>query len=375
MTDILTPIHRERIDGPMAWTGPDITSKEQISFDLTAKHVRALESILAQTADRDRDSLTLEDASHPDLDDDLRRGVYEQLMFGRGLVVVRGFPCDDHSIEDLERIYWLVNCHLGYLVSNNSFGHRMVRVQEEILPNGQQPARGTKSRAELAMHNDAADILGLLCVYQALRGGESQFASGPAAHNTILETRPDILPILYRGFPHHRRSEQPDDQPDVTPYDVPIFSTNTRGEVCINFTWSSIMPALHEIGRTLTAEEEEALDILRKVLVRQQVEVRLERGEAAYANNFAMCHSRSDFVDGDDPSKRRCYLRAWMEVPLADRRLPIGREFFHMENKDLRLGYDVVPGRDSTVARNDYANVDEELANLFKAAQAKPSAE
>lgn len=375
MTDILTPIHRERIDGPMAWTGADITSKDEISFDLTSTHVRALESILARTADRDRDSLTLEDASHPDLDDDLRRGVYEQLMFGRGLVVVRGFPCDDHPIEDLERIYWLVSCHLGYLVSNNSFGHRMVRVQEEILPDGQQPARGTKSRAELAMHNDAADILGLLCVYQALRGGESQFASGPAAHNTILETRPDILPILYRGFPHHRRSEQPDDQPDVTPYDVPIFSTNARGEVCINFTWSSIMPALHELGRTLTAEEEEALDVLRKVLVRQQVEVRLERGEAAYANNFAMCHSRSDFVDGDDPSKRRCYLRAWMEVPLEDRRLPIGREFFHMENKDLRLGYDVVPGRDSTIARNDYANVDEELAQLFKAAQAKPSAE
>ena len=135
------------------------------------------------------------------------------------------------------------------------------------------------------------------------------------------------------------------------------------------------MPALHAIGRELTPEDEEAVDILRKVLVRQQVEVRLERGEAAYANNFAMCHSRSDFVDGDDPSKRRCYLRAWMEVPLEDRRLPIGREFFHMENEGLRLGYDVVPGRDGAIARNDYANVNDELAGLFKAAQAKPTAD
>jgi hypothetical protein len=93
------------------------------------------------------------------------------------------------------------------------------------------------------------------------------------------------------------------------------------------------------------------------------------------ANNFAMCHSRSDFVDGDDPAKRRCYLRAWMEVPVQDRRLPFGREFFHMENKDLRLGYDPVPGREATIARNDYANVSEDLAKLFKAAQAKPSVE
>lgn len=221
------------------------------------------------------------------------------------------------------------------------------------------------------MHNDAADILGLLCVSQALRGGESQFASGPAAHNAILAERPDLLPILYRGFPHHRRSEQPDDQPDVTPYDVPIFSTNSRGEVCLNFTYSSIAPALKVIGRELTAEELEALELLRVVLLRQQLELRLDPGEAVFANNFAMCHSRSDFEDGDEPSKRRCYLRAWMEVPVEDRRLPIGRIFFHMENEGGRLGYDPVPGRE-TIAPNDYANVDETLAELFKAAQAKP---
>jgi hypothetical protein len=373
MTDLLTPIHQAPIDGPMAWVGDDVTSKDQLAFDLTSKHVAALESVLARTAGKDRDDVTQDEARHPDLDDDLRKGVYDELMFGRGLVVVRGFPCDDHSIEDLERIYWIFCSHLGYLVSNNSLGHRMVRVQEELLADGKQPARGTKSRAELAMHNDAADILSLLCVYQALEGGQSQFASGPAAHNTILRDHPEILPILYRGFPHHRRSEQPDDQPDITPYDVPIFSTNARGEVCINFTYSSIAPALTVLGRELTAEEENAMAILRKVLVRQQVEVRLARGEAAVANNFSMCHSRSDFVDGDDVAKRRCYLRAWMEVPIEDRRLPLGREFFHMENKDLRLGYDVVPGRDATIARNDYANVDDKLADMFKAAQAKPS--
>jgi hypothetical protein len=62
-----------------------------------------------------------------------------------------------------------------------------------------------------------------------------------------------------------------------------------------------------------------------------------------------------------------------MEVPIVDRRLPLGRELFQMDNKDLRLGYDVVPGRDDRIARNDYINVDDKLADLFKAAQAKPS--
>jgi hypothetical protein len=87
-----------------------------------------------------------------------------------------------------------------------------------------------------------------------------------------------------------------------------------------------------------------------------------------------MCHSRSDFIDGDTPQTRRLVLRAWMEVPPQDRRLPLGREFFHMENKGGRLGYDPVPGREQRIAQNDYDDVSEELANLFKAAQAKPVA-
>jgi len=132
---------------------------------------------------------------HPDVDGPARE-VYEELISGRGLVVVRGFPVEEHGVDEMELLFWAWLTHFGRLVSNNSFGHRMVRVQQEVLANGVQPARGTKSSGELAMHNDAADLFSLLWIHQAERGGESQFSSGPAAHNTILATRPDILPIL-----------------------------------------------------------------------------------------------------------------------------------------------------------------------------------
>jgi hypothetical protein len=365
-----TAIHTEQVHDAMAWVGSDFASDEELVYRLEPRTVAGLEEVLQRVRHMPRDSIELEHARHPDVDGPAR-DVYEELMWGRGLVIVRGFPVDRHPLDDLEYLYWAWLVHFGRLVSNNSFGHRMVRVQQDVLPGGVQPARGTKSSGELAMHNDAADILSLLWVHQAEQGGESQFSSGPAAHNTILATRPDILPILYRGFPHHRRSEQPDDQPDVTPYDVPIFS-NVDGRICINFTYSSILPALHALGRELTPEETEAIEILREVLVRQQVEVRMQPGDAAMGNNFAMCHSRSEYVDGRDPTRRRLLLRAWMEVPIEDRRLPVGREFFHMENEGGHLGYDPVPGREGRIAINDYNNVDEDLANLFKSAQAKP---
>ncbi|NQZ99334.1 MAG: TauD/TfdA family dioxygenase [Myxococcales bacterium] len=367
-----TEIHRERIDHPIAWSGSDFRDKDAIAFDLSTRQVAALEDIVMRTAALPRDEVSREHCGHIELDRALQ-GVYEEVIRGRGLVIVRGFPVDDHSIEENERIYWAFCTHFGPLMSHNSFGHRMVRVREEVLPGGVQPARGTKSRAELAMHNDAADIFALLCVHRAEQGGESQFSSGPAAHNAILESRPDLLPILYRGFPHHRRSEQPDHQPAVTPYDVPIFS-NVNQTLCINFTYSSILPALHELGREFTDQEVEAIDFLRAILVAQQLELELEPGEAVIVNNYAMCHSRSDFTNGDTPERCRLVLRAWMEVSLRDRRLPVGREFFHMENAEGRLGYDPVPGREGRISQNDYNDVSEDLANLFKAAQAKPRA-
>ena len=241
-----TPIHTEQVHDPMAWVGDDFTSDEDLVYRLEPRTVQGLEEILDRVRGMPRDDVDREHVGHPDVDGPARE-VYDELLSGRGLVVVRGFPVEEHGVDELELLFWAWLSHFGRLVSNNSFGHRMVRVQQEVLPGGVQPARGTKSAAELAMHNDAADLFSLLWVHQAERGGESQFSSGPAAHNTILATRPDILPILYRGFPHHRRSEQPDDQPDVTPYDVPIFS-NVDGRICINFTYSSILPALHELG-------------------------------------------------------------------------------------------------------------------------------
>ena len=168
----LTPIHDEPIVDAMAWRGQDFHGKEDITIRLTERNVAALETLLERNRAKARDEITLDDSRHPDLDDDLA-AAYREVMFGKGLIVLAGFPLDGHDIDEIERIYWMVCCHFGRLVSNNSFGHRMVRVQQEVLPGGVQPARGTKSRAELAMHNDAADILALLWIHQAVEGGES----------------------------------------------------------------------------------------------------------------------------------------------------------------------------------------------------------
>jgi WD40 repeat protein len=48
----VTPIHNARIDHPMAWRGDDF-SKDDISFDLSPKHVAALEDVLLKVRGAD----------------------------------------------------------------------------------------------------------------------------------------------------------------------------------------------------------------------------------------------------------------------------------------------------------------------------------
>jgi hypothetical protein len=141
----LTPILTEPVDDPMAWTGDDL-STDDLVYPLTPATVAGLEELLEQTRGLPRDDIDRTQTSHPDVDGPARE-VYEELVRGRGLVVVRGFPVEHHTLDDNERIFWCWLTNFGELLSNNSFGHRLVKVQQEVLPGGVLSARGTKSAA------------------------------------------------------------------------------------------------------------------------------------------------------------------------------------------------------------------------------------
>lgn len=233
-------------------------------------------------------------------------------------------------------------------MSQSALGDLLGLVRDETPPGQPESARGYLSRRELSLHVDLAQIVGLMCVRQARQGGYSQYASGLAVHNEMLATRPDLMPVLYRGFPYHRRGEEAFTAAPITPYDVPVFS-NRDGQVSVFMVREIINAAFRELKREFTAEEIDAIDTFRTTAQRLQFETRLEPGEASFLNNYTVMHARSEFDDWDEPEKKRLMLRLWLDVERKPR--PVVREIHIYANVGGRSGIDPQPGRMPAVAK------------------------
>jgi hypothetical protein len=163
------------------------------------------------------------------------------------------------------------------------------------------------------MHTDRCDVIGMLCLTKAMRGGVSAYASAHTVYNEILATRPELLDPLFAGLRYHRRGEQLPDEPAITPEPVPILSEQD-GELSVVFLRAYMEMAAKELGTPLTDVEIAALDYFAEVAARPDVklEFTMQPGEAVFFNNCTMLHNRTAFEDDPDPARKRHLLRLWL---------------------------------------------------------------
>ena len=137
---------------------------------------------------------------------------------------------------------WL--SHFGELLSNNSFGHRMVRVQQEVLPGGVQPARARSRRPSSPCTTNLRPVLAALDP-PGRAGWESQFFErhGLRHHRGHPPRRPADPPprsrttAAARARPPARRHALR--RPDLLRHRRPHRD---------QLTYSSILPALHVLA-------------------------------------------------------------------------------------------------------------------------------
>ncbi len=334
---------RTPLTGPCVWQGKDIKDSKRWIRQLTPAHAAELKSALAAVKEKPWQEIRRADFPLATLEP-LLADIRDELENGCGIMKLKGFPVANYSEDDLRRMYWGLGTHLGTPVFQNRSGELMRAIRDEGAHVGRtygqtKDASGTTflssyartlTNGGLRFHTDRTDVVGLLCVRQAMKGGVSTLASTPAIHNAILAKRPDLLELLFQDYWRSRFGEEGTGKDGssttrTTAYPLPIFGVRDgkfTSHYSLTFIEAAQMAA--DIPK-LTVAQKEAIDMLMATAQELCFEMTLEPGDLQLINSHVTYHGRTPFEDDASSGHDRLLLRLWLSMP-NNRALPTGHE-------------------------------------------------
>jgi hypothetical protein len=332
----MSAIAAHPIVGPEVWRGADLARSTDWIRALTTEELDDLDTALRAVERRGLDwrALSRDDFPLPRLAPTLA-AVSHELEHGRGLVLLRRIPVERYSEGELRIIYWGLGLHLGTPRFQNAQGeligdvrdeNRLYGAVREIDAARASEPRTSRSRARsagpLRFHTDRVDVVTLLCVRPAARGGTSKVVSAPAVHNEILSRRPDLHALLCAPYHHSREGEAGG---RTRHYAMPIFGLRD-GRFTSQYSRTFVENAQHIPGvPPLTAAQNEALDLWAEVCEELCYAMDMRAGDLQLLNNHVVYHARSTYEDDPAPGRDRFLMRLWLSMPNS-RALPEGYE-------------------------------------------------
>lgn len=310
-----TLVEPRAVSAPWVWTADELAARNDWIICVTEESRAEIDGALAAVKRRGlpMKEITAGDFPLPSLVGDLSR-VKALLADGPGVCLLRGLPVDSYGRDDLGLILWGLGAHVGRAVAQSYRGDVIGEVMD--MSHTGDARRAYRSPLALNLHIDSTDVAALLCLRRAKRGGMSLVASSFAIHNAILEERPDLMPLLYRGF-HCRHSESEDSgEPPTTAHRVPLFGPIGDRLVC-NFHARPMARSLAEDDIEDDPRAKEALEVFRKISERDALVHRtmLEPGDLQFLNNRTVLHGRTEFEDYESLDRKRLMLRLWLSMP------------------------------------------------------------
>jgi len=285
-----------------------------MAYTLSKEELSALDTALNEVKSR---GLAVEEVTAGDFPlgglEKVVAGWIQEIDYGKGLVFLQGIPVARYTKDDCALIFWGIGAHMGEAQSQSLAGDRLGHV---VNLGGDNPRyRAYQNSTELALHTDATDIVGMMCLVPAREGGLSGYAGAAAIYNELLDHHPDVLPILCEGFHYHLFGEHAPGESPVTEEKTPVFSEKD-GCLSISYLRSYIEMAFAHMGKEKTAAESEALDTLDQVAHGPKCfrQFMLSPGDMLFFSNYTVLHNRTAFVDDDNLDKRRHLLRLWLRA-------------------------------------------------------------
>lgn len=312
------------IDDRSAWKGRELQQSDAWVTRVDAGHAAELETALASVRARGLkdEEITRADFSLPGLGGVLA-GLAEEIEFGRGFALLRGLPVQRWGLVDATTIYFGMSTHIGRPVSQNRSGAMSMLVRDVGLSAKELNVRGPQTNARLYFHSDFSDVAALMCMHPAKEGGVSRICSSIALYNALAaDKRTDLIDAFYEGFPFDRKGEERPGLPPIAEQPIPMLGYH-RGRLSFRYFpgWSDT--AIKRTGIPYTPVQRQALDAVNALSNTEEyyLDTHFQIGDVQYVNNYSVLHSRTDFIDFDEPERKRLLVRLWLRAHLG-RELP-----------------------------------------------------
>jgi hypothetical protein len=237
------------------------------------------------------------------------------------LWVRKGLPVAKYSQEFAATVFCGIGAHLGSARSQNAMGHVLGHVRDIGADAANPNTRIYQTARRQTFHTDSSDVVGLLCIREAMEGGRSLLVSTATLYNEMQRRRPDLVPLMFEPVATDRRGEVPEGQKPY--FEIPVLSWYAGFLTGIYQRQYVDSAQRFPDAPRLTPAHVEALDLFDTLAndPRLHLSMQLEPGDMQFVHNHALLHDRTAFRDWPEAHKKRHLLRLWLSVP-GDRPLP-----------------------------------------------------
>ena len=301
-------------EGPAAWTGAEMREREDWIVHLGAPERAELDAAMRRSMHLAIEDIGAQDFALPTLGPRLLT-LRDELVEGRGFALLRGLETEGRPIEESARLFWGIGAWLGRAVSQNAQGHVLGHIYD-LAYDPRDPGVRTYQTAERQYyHADSCDIVGLMCLRPARRGGLSSIVSSVTLYNEVARRRADLAALLSELVPIDRRGEIPQGE---DPWFLNAVFNHHDGLMSGYYVRRYIVSSQRLPGAPrLSARHHEAFDLLDRLAEDPDLHLDMEfrPGDIQFLHNHTIFHDRTAFEDWSEPERKRHLLRLWLCPP------------------------------------------------------------
>ena len=283
-----------------AWRGRDMQDSDEWIYRLNAEEIAEIDAALAhlkttgqQIPEIGKEHFPLERFART------LRLLQTEIENGLGIMLVRGLPRDRYSAEEMGLIYWGIGAHFGRAVAQNAQGDVLGHVRDMGRDQYRDMhARGYQTASRLPFHNDSCDIVGLCCLETARSGGLSAVASSVAVYNELaaIAARPRPGAERSRSMPTAAARNCPARSPTTSRR--PSSGTTAGCSTATTAPSSTRRSASTRCRGSPTCRSRRSIwSIACATTATFRLDMKLERGDMQFVNNYVVLHSRTAYED------------------------------------------------------------------------------